>query len=42
MLETYYRVVTYITVTQSHDIEKDIKGSRISNIIQHNNNMLAL
>ena len=36
--------VTYVMVmiTQSCDIEKAIKSSKIDNIIQHNNNMLVL
>ena len=29
-------------VTQSHNTEKVIRGSRINDIIQHDNNMLAL
>ena len=31
-----------VTVTQSYDIEKDIEDSKINNVIQHDNNMLAL
>jgi len=31
-----------VTVTQSCDIWKNIKYSRIDNVIQYNNNMLAL
>jgi len=29
-------------VTQSHNIEKDVEGFRIDNIIQHSNSILAL
>ena len=36
--------VTHITVIviQSYNIEKNKEGSRIDNIIQYNNNILAL
>jgi len=34
--------ICYKVVTQSYDIEKDIKGSEIGDIIQYNNNMLIL
>ena len=39
---THDRGVTPITVTQSCDIEKNIQGSEIDNVIQYSNNMLAL
>jgi len=31
-----------VTVTQSCDIEKNIKDSKTDNVIQYSNNMLAL
>jgi len=34
--------MTLITVTYLYDIEKNIEGSRIDNIIQHSNNILIL
>jgi len=35
LCDTYHRVVTYVTVTvtQSHDTEKNIKGSGTDDII---------
>ena len=42
--DTCHIVVIYITVivTWLDNIKKNIKGSRIDNIIQYSNNMLAL
>ena len=40
-----YSVMSCMMITQviqSHDTEKNIKGSGIGNIIQHNNSMLIL
>ena len=37
-------MVVYIIIiaTQSYNIEKDIEGSGINDVIQHNNNILTL
>ena len=42
--DTGHRFVTYVTVTvtQSYDIEKIMKGFETNKIIQYSNNMLAL
>ena len=43
-LDTYHRVVRYITVTitLSYDIKKIIEGSKIDDIIQYGNNMFVI